>query len=557
MGEQRATHLAESPDVAGAYPRLSDDEIATLARYGQHRRLTHEEVLFREGEPTRKLLVILEGRVAVVTGYGLPDEQTIGVHGPRRFLGELALLGGQPAFVTAVAVESGEVLAVPVDRMPDLMGEDARLGDAILRACLVRRSLLIDIGAGLRIIGSRFSPDTYRLREFCARNRVPNRIIDVEDDAGARTLIERFGLRVEDTPVVLAGTAALMRNPTERRLARALGLAPGPVGAPCADLLIVGAGPAGLAAAVYAASEGLSTVVVDAVAPGGQAGLSPKIENYLGFPAGIAGTELAERAVLQARKFGVRLDVPARAIALESGRIGQLVALDTGQRVEAHALLIAAGVSYRRLPVSGIEEFEGTCVFHAATTAEAAICVGDPVVVVGGGNSAGQAALYLARHATDVTLVIRHADLGQDMSRYLVEQILAHQAISVRTRTAVCGAQGDRGRLKKVRLRNEDGVEDAIPAAAVFVFIGASPHTEWLAGQVPLDPEGFVLTGPDLRSARPGVFAAGDVRSGSVKRVSSAVGEGAVAVRFIHEFLRTETAAALSTDPISRPARHG
>ncbi|HEX3612575.1 MAG TPA: FAD-dependent oxidoreductase [Sporichthyaceae bacterium] len=502
MGEQRATHLAESPDVAGAYPRLSDDEIATLARYGQHRRLTDEEVLFREGEPTRELLVILEGRVAVVTGYGLPDQQTIGVHGPRRFLGELALLGGQPAFVTAVAVESGEVLAVPVDRMPDLMGEDPRLGDTILRAYLVRRSLLIDIGAGLRIIGSRFSPETYRLREFCARNRVPNRIIDIEDDAGARTLVERFGLRVEDTPVVLAGTAALMRNPTERSLARALGLAPGPVGAPCADLLIVGAGPAGLAAAVYAASEGLSTVVVDAVAPGGQAGLPPKIENYLGSPAGIAGTELAERAVLQARKFGVRLDVPARA-------------------------------------------------------AEAAICVGDPVVVVGGGNSAGQAALYLARHATDVTLVIRHADPGRDMSRYLVEQILAHQDISVRTRTAVCGAQGDRGRLKKVRLRNEDGVEETIPAAAVFVFIGASPHTEWLAGQVPLDPEGFVLTGPDLRSARPGVFAAGDVRSGSVKRVSSAVGEGAVAVRFIHEFLRTETAAALSTDPISRPARHG
>jgi thioredoxin reductase (NADPH) len=362
-------------------------------------------VLFREGDPRCDFFVILAGKVAIVAGYGTNEEEVVSVHGPGRFLGELNLLTGQALFVSAVVREPGEVLVVPIEGLREFVTQDPGLGDLILRAYLLRRSLLIQLGTGFRIIGSRFLPDTRRLREIAARSRLPHQFIDLEEDKAAEALLRRLGVAPEETPVVI-WRDRVMRNPTNAELAQLLGLrrpAPGST----RDFIIVGAGPADLAASVYGASEGLATVVLDAVATGGQAGTSPRIENYLGFPAGISGAELAERAVIQAEKFGAEIIVPARAIALEESDGRHAVRLDDGTTVVGQAVLIATGARYRKLEVPRLEEFEGLSVFYAATPAEARACMGGPVVIVGAGNSAGQAALYLAGHSARVALLVR------------------------------------------------------------------------------------------------------------------------------------------------------
>jgi thioredoxin reductase (NADPH) len=556
--------LPETPDLQGAFPRLSDDQIHTLAAHGERRPTRPDQMLFAEGERCDEFFVILSGKVAVVQGFG-QEARIIRVHGPRRFLGELGLLEGQAAFSSAVVIEPGEVLAVPVDHLRAVVAGDSTLGDLIVRACLVRRSMLIGLGAGFRIIGSCYSPDTRRLREFAARNRLPHRWIDPEQDMQAETLLRRFEIRPEDTPVVIWKGEQLLRNPSNAELARMIGLpATTPEQSNC-DLLVIGAGPAGLAAAVYGASEGLDTVVVDAIASGGQAGTSPRIENYLGFPSGISGGELAERAVIQAGKFGAHTSVPVSATALSRQDGHYQLALDDGTQLTAPVVVIATGARYRKLDVPRLQEFEGTSVYYAATQLEAAMCSLDPVVVVGGGNSAGQAAIFLAETGQCSTVrsparsrvyLVSLSDLTKSMSRYLIDRIENHPGIEVLEHHQIRELLGDTSLDGIVVEDNVTGTRRSLDARALFVFIGARPCTSWLAGTVELDGHGFVRTGfdvdtstnPDawanvdrrpltLESSQPGVFAVGDVRSGSIKRVASAVGEGAMAIRMVHEHL--------------------
>ena len=547
--------LAETPDRYGAFPRLSDAQIETLARRGERQRVEPGEVLFREGDKRYDFFVVLDGKVMVVSGYG-GEERMIAVHGPRRFLGELSLLTGQAAFFTAVVREPGEVLVVPVERLRALVTQDTVLGDIVLRAYLLRREMLIGLGAGFQIVGSRFSPDSRSLREFAARNRLPYRWIDLEEDEAAEALLNGLDVAPEETPVVIWRGNQVLRNPSNEELAQMIGLRARSVAEDVCDLLVVGAGPAGLAAAVYGASEGLGTVALDAVATGGQAGTSPRIENYLGFPSGISGAELADRAEIQAEKFGARISVPAEATALDERDGYYVVRFDDGSEATARTVLITTGARYRKLDVPRLEELEGTCVYYAATMMEAHLCRGDPVAVVGGGNSAGQATLFLAQHTTKVTLLIRHEDLGRDMSRYLADRIERSPKVEVLRTTEVRELVGDRALEALVVENNQTGERRRIEARELFVFIGAKPHTGWLGDKLALDDRGFVLTGRAVRPAEngegqdaghepylletslPGVFAAGDVRSGSIKRVASAVGEGAMAIRLVHARLQ-------------------
>jgi thioredoxin reductase (NADPH) len=547
--------LAETPDRYGAFPRLSDAQIETLARHGERQRVEPGEVLFREGDKRYDFFVVLDGKVMVVSGYG-GEERMIAVHGPRRFLGELSLLTGQAAFFTAVVREPGEVLVVPVERLRALVTQDTVLGDIVLRAYLLRREMLIGLGAGFQIVGSRFSPDSRSLREFAARNRLPYRWIDLEEDEAAEALLNGLDVAPEETPVVIWRGNQVLRNPSNEELAQMVGLRARSVAEDVCDLLVVGAGPAGLAAAVYGASEGLGTVALDAVATGGQAGTSPRIENYLGFPSGISGAELADRAEIQAEKFGARISVPAEATALDERDGYYVVRFDDGSEATARTVLITTGARYRKLDVPRLEELEGTCVYYAATMMEAHLCRGDPVTVVGGGNSAGQATLFLAQHTTKVTLLIRHEDLGRDMSRYLADRIERSPKVEVLRTTEVRELVGDRALEALVVENNQTGERRRIEARELFVFIGAKPHTGWLGDKLALDDRGFVLTGRAARPAGngegqdaghepylletslPGVFAAGDVRSGSIKRVASAVGEGAMAIRLVHARLQ-------------------
>jgi thioredoxin reductase (NADPH) len=536
--------LQETPDRHGEFPRLSEEQIALLEQYGERRPTRRGEVLFREGDDRYDFFVVLDGKVAIVDP-GADGERLIAVHGPGRFLGELSLLTGQAAFFTAIVREPGEVLVVPVGRLRSLVAQNEELGDLILRAYLLRREMLIGLGAGLQIVGSRYSPDTRRLREFAARNRLPHSWIDLEQDDAAEVLLTKLGIEPAETPVVIWGDSVL-RHPSVQELAKAVGLRRPAVETDVVDLIVVGAGPAGLAAAVYGASEGLETVALDRVATGGQASTSSRIENYLGFPAGISGGELAERATIQAAKFGARLGVPTQATALDRDDGNQVVSLDDGTRVTSRTVVIATGARYRRLPVPRLEEFEGESVFYAATLMEAKVCAGDPVVVVGGGNSAGQATMFLSQTATRVSLVIRHAELTRDMSRYLADRIERAPNVEVLRDSEVTELVGDR-ELEAVIVQSRDGGERrTVDCKALFVFIGANPFTDWLGDCVQLDDHGFVKTGREagqaslLETSLPGVFAAGDVRSGSIKRVASAAGEGAMSVRLVHEYLNSD-----------------
>ena len=541
--------LVETADRSGAFPRLDDGQLAALEAIGERRRVQRSDVLFREGDARYDFLVILSGKVAIVEGYDSGRERTIGVHGERRFLGELNLLTGQAAFLTAVVEEEGEVLAVPPERLRELVTHDTNLGDLILRAFLLRRSVLIGLGAGFRIIGSRYAPDTRRIREFAARNRLPHHWIDLEKDTDAEALLRELGVSPEETPVVIWRGHEVLRNPSNVELAKLFGLPLPRANDEVRDLIVVGAGPAGLAAAVYGASEGLDTVAVDALATGGQAGTSSRIENYLGFPAGVSGAELTDRAVLQAEKFGAELTVPARATSLERRADHYAIGLEDGQDLRARAIVIATGVQYRRLPVPRLEEFEGTSVYYAATLMEAQLCRGDPVAVVGGGNSAGQAALFLTGHASHVDLIVREPVLSENMSRYLADRIERNSDIDVHLHSEVRELCGRDALEALVVEDNRAGDRERIEARALFVFIGAAPHTRWLGDNMALDSGGYILTGPDacngdtsddrvplmLETSLPAVFAAGDVRSGSIKRVASAVGEGSIAIRMVHE----------------------
>lgn len=545
--ELELADLPETPDTSGAYPRLTDAQIMLLSQYGERKPLTKGTTLFCAGDRDCGLFVVLDGRVRVVQEEGPEGEsRVLAVHGPGRFVGDLSMLTGQVVYVTAVAQTDVEVLELPFDRLKEAVIQDQALGDLILRAFILRRNIQAILGAGLRIIGSRYSADARRLRDFASRNRIPCRWDDLEEDPEAEATLRAFDIPPDQTPVVIWKGQTVLRNPSTTELADLIGLRAAPKRA-AYDLVVVGAGPGGLAAAVYAASEGLSTVVLDALATGGQAATSSQIENYLGFPAGITGAELADRAVVQARKFGAVFSIPGEATSLMQADGYHVVGLADGDDLVAHAVLVATGVRYRRLDVPGLDRLEGSSVYYAATEFEARLCRQDPVAVVGGGNSAGQAACFLARRSPVVNLVIRHDDLGRDMSRYLADRVEQLPRIKVWRNSEVRELIGDEA-LDEVVLRDlrTDEMEH-VAATALFVLIGAAPHTSWLQGEIPLDAKGFVLTGPAagrhdgmFETRRPGVFAVGDVRSGSVKRVASAVGEGAVVIRQVHEFLEAE-----------------
>jgi len=530
---------------SAAFPELTDAQLAVLLRFGEEREYAAGDIVFRQGE-SYDFAVILSGRVAVVENLGAENERVVVEHGPRRFLGEYSLIAGGAALFSSVVREPSRIRVIPVDDLKQLIANEPILSDLILSAFLRRRALLIGQRLGPKIVGSHFSADTHRLLEWAARNRLPHSWIDVERDPSVEEMLRVFGVSVDETPVVLWGDRVL-RNPSEQELARALGFVPSGEHDDHYDLVVIGAGPAGLAASVYGASEGLTTLTLEGVAVGGQAGTSTRIENYLGFPAGLSGAELAARAAVQAEKFSARITSPCRVVRLESREGLSIIGISDGDEVSARAVVIATGARYRRLALDRLDEYEGNGVYYAATQVEATMCGGDAVAVVGGGNSAGQAAVFLAEHTRHVWLIIRRAELGETMSRYLIDEIARHKRIELLTETEVVALHGDAG-LDGITVEHKrDGAHD-LDARALFVFIGADPHTDWLDGAVELDEAGFILTGRDLPStnggpplpletSRPGVFAAGDVRSGSIKRVASAVGEGSMAVRLVHDHL--------------------
>jgi thioredoxin reductase (NADPH) len=537
-------------------PRLRTDQIEILKRYGEIKKTEVGDVLFRAGDTENDFVVVLEGEVKVGDDFA-GESRTIGVFQEGRFLGELNMLTGQAMYLTGVVSEAGEVLAIPRERLKEVVTEEPNISDIILRAFLARRSYMVKTGIGLRIIGSRHSPDAARLREVAARNRVPHVWIELEDDPKAEALLARFGAKPSETPVTVWQGEEVLKNPTNLEFARTTGLE---VEAPLDrtyDLVVVGAGPAGLGASVYGASEGLSTLALESVALGGQAGTSSRIENYPGFPAGLSGFELASRVLVQADKFGARTAVPWEAIGLRREEGHYWIGLLEGGEVAARSVIVASGARYRRLKVPSLGRFEGESVHYAATEAEAQRCEGEEVAVVGGGNSAGQAALFLAGRTKRVYLLIRGDDLGKSMSRYLVDRITNAGNVELLANTEVRELVGE-DRLEGVVVGdNRSGARRTLGARALFAFIGAEANTGWLRGAVDLDERGFVLTGRELdgsafdedpwrelsrepsllETSMPGVFAAGDVRSGSIKRCASAVGEGAMAVRLVHQYL--------------------
>jgi thioredoxin reductase (NADPH) len=534
-----------------AFPRLTSELVSVIDAAGERRSLARGEVLGRTGHVSREFYVVMRGAVAGYEDYGTPSERLISVIGEHRFWGGTNLFSGQPAYLTTVAAEDGEVIVLSKEQLRRVIASDQRLGDLILGAMVARRALLVGMGAGLRLVGSALSPDTRRLREFLTRNRIPHGFLDVEVDEQAEVLLRELRVAPSETPLLFGGSLAL-RNPTTAEVAEALNLKSWSASTGVADVVIIGAGPAGLGAAVNAASEGLSTTLVDSVAVGGQASTSARIENYLGFPAGISGADLTERAALQAKRFGVGSAVPVTAVGLAQDGGHHVIELDGGGELVALTVIIATGAQYRRLAVDRLGDLEGAGVYYAATEVEARACAGQRAVVVGGANSAGQAAVFLASRGCQVELVVRGEDLGRTMSRYLVDQVETHAGIRIHLRTQVRELHGD-GALEAVTL---DSAAGRIDARGLFVFIGADPCTGWVRGSLATDDHGFLLTGQDLRlthldsaaggrdrpplpleTSRLGVFAAGDVRSGSIKRVASAVGEGATAVRMVHQFL--------------------
>src|SRR5215212_7373304 len=538
-------------------PKLREDQIEVLMRYGQTRKMEVGEVLFRAGDASSNFMVVLEGEVEAVDDFA-GEARSMGVMRAGSFLGDLNMLTEQPIYLSGVVRVDGEVLAIPREGLKEVLTEEPNLSDIILKAFLARHSWGMRTGLGLRIIGSRYSGDASRLREFAARNRLPHVWIELEGDPGAaEALLKRFGAKPSEAPVAIWQGKDVLKNPTNPEFARAIGLRVDVPRERTYDLVVVGAGPAGLGAAVYGASEGLSTLALESTALGGQAGTSSRIENYLGFPAGLSGFELASRAMVQADKFGARTAVPQAAVGLRRVDGHYRIELSEGGEVKARSVIAATGARYRRLHVPSLEHFEGVSVHYAATEAEAQRCEGAEVIVVGGGNSAGQAALFLAGRTQRVYLLIRGDDLAKGMSRYLAERVEAAENIELLPNTEVSELVGE-DRLKGVVVEdNRSGARRTFRTEALFVFIGAEANTGWLQGAVELDERGFVLTGgalersvldrdlwrersrePDLlETSMPGVFAAGDVRSGSIKRVASAVGEGSMAVRLVHQYL--------------------
>jgi thioredoxin reductase (NADPH) len=537
-----------------AFPRLSADQVKAIDAVGRRIDLQPGAMLYSAGDLDYPLVLVLSGAVDVIDAHGTKRSSVFTTHRTHQFVGELNLVTGEPAYLCAEVVEAGEGIAVDRETLGTLISREPRLGDQVMSALVARRALIIEAEGGARLIGSGSDPATRQLREFLTRNRVPHGFTDLDRDL-PEAESDSLALDSDELPMLVSGSK-ILRAPTVLEAATALNMRHANKTAKVAwDCLIVGGGPGGLGAGVYAATEGLSTMLIDASAVGGQASTSSRIENYLGFPAGISGSDLAERAIAQARRFGLRTAVPERAAALrrEDGRY--VVELESGDELAGGTVILATGASYRRLPLEDLERLSGAGVFYAATLVESRMCGRGEVAVVGGGNSAGQAAIFLSGTAQRVSLLLRGDDLGKGMSSYLVDQIEAIDNIDVLRHTEVREIHGDLA-LDGVTVEDtRNGDRRVLDARGLFVFIGADPCTEWLDGALAKDENGFLLTGSavvashlesgvtkgrpamPLETSMPGVFAVGDGRSGSIKRVASAVGEGSMSVRMVHEFL--------------------
>jgi len=538
------------------FPTLTPEQIARVAAHGHVRRVERGEVLLEPGDQNPRFFVVTAGHIEVVKPSG-DTEEPVTIHRRGQFTGEVSMLSRRRGFVRMRAGEAGEVIELDREQLLTLVQIDSELSEILMRAFILRRVEMIAHEFGdVVLVGSTHAPGTLRVKEFLTRNGHPYSYIDLDRDAGVQDVLDRFHVAVADVPVLICRGEVVLRNPTNEQIADCLGFNDAIDHTQVRDLVIVGAGPSGLAAAVYGASEGLDVLVLEANAPGGQAGLSSRIENYLGFPTGISGQELAARAYTQAQKFGAQLIIAKGARQLACDRKPYAIEIDDGPRVPARTVIIATGAEYRRPSLENLSQFEGAGVYYCATFVEAQVCRGDDVVVVGGGNSAGQAAVFLAQTAKRVHMLVRSNGLAESMSRYLIRRIEQSPAIVLRTCTNLVALEGS-DHLERVRWRDdESGSIETHHIKHVFVMTGAVPSTGWLRGCVVLDAKGFIKTGPDLshddlaaarwplarppyllETSRPGVFAVGDVRGGNIKRVASAVGEGSIAVAFVHQIL--------------------
>jgi len=537
------------------FPTLSPAQINRIRPLGRVRHVDRGEILFDLGQTNIPFFVVLSGSLEVVQP-SIEGERPITIHTARSFTGELTMISGHRIFVRGRVLEPGEVLELSSDALRSLIAKDAELSEIFMRAFILRRLELISRGYGnLILLGSRHSAQTLRLREFLTRNGHPYTYVDLDTDKASQELLDRFNVALDEIPVTICGTGTVLRNPTIQKLADCLGFNANVDETQLRDLIIVGAGPSGLAAAVYAASEGLDALLIETESPGGQAASSSKIENYLGFPTGLSGQELASRAITQAEKFGAKMMVARNVLRLECGRRPYKVVLDDGAQLEARSIVIATGAQYNKPKIPNLARFEGRGVYYGATFMESQLCGDDDIIVVGGGNSAGQAAVYMSQTLRRVHMLVRSGQLSDTMSRYLIQRIEQNPAIEIHYRTEIVALEGD-AHLERVTWRNnQTGETSTHPIRHVFIMAGASPRTEWLKGCLALDDKGFILTGRDLDGASdkpawplarvpqmletslPGVFAVGDVRSGNVKRVASAVGEGAIAIHLVHRTL--------------------
>ena len=544
------------------FPKLTPAQVARLQLHADRVVTKAGDVLIQPGERHRRFMVVLEGSLEVLlpapSGYEL-----LIVLEPGDFSGEMSTLRGVAGLARILVRDAGVVLSIDEQNLRNIVQTDAELSELFMRAFILRRMGIVSIGnSDLMLLGSSHSADTLRLREFLTRNAQPFASVDIDSDPGVQAMLERFHVRVEDIPIVICRGERVMKNPTNSELAECLGINPQHDDRTVHDLIVVGAGPAGLAAAVYGASEGLDVLVLEASAPGGQAGSSSRIENYLGFPTGISGQALAGRALVQSQKFGANVGIAQEAVRLHCDRRPYEVELADGKSMRGHVVIIATGAQYRGLPLENLARFSGVGVYYAATHLEARLCQGEEIVVVGGGNSAGQAAVFLASSCRHVHMMVRAQGLAESMSRYLIRRIEENPDITLHTRTELTALDGS-DRLQSVSWRGADASVQQHAIGHVFLMTGAVPNTRWLQDCVALDDKGFVRTGSDLHaedlvSARwpsprapylqettlPGIFAVGDVRSGSVKRIASGVGEGSICVQFVHRVLQEQAVSS-------------
>ena len=547
-----AQQLIDRETNQEAFPRLSEEDLTELSQFGESQTFDDGDTLIEAGEKGFDFYVIKSGKVRVLdTSSG--EERTITILGEREFIGDLANLKGSPANTTVIAEGECRVKAIASNKLKEILNKNSRLSDLILQTFIARREALEESDfVGLRVIGPKGCNETFRIRDFLSKNHVNFHWIDTESDAEVDEILHQFEIGHEDTPVIVYGNEWICKNPKNEKLAIELGLKK-PIENKVYDLAVIGAGPAGLAAAVYGSSEGLDTIILEKEALGGQAGCSSKIENYTGFPLGLSGRELACRANIQAQKFGSQFCLTSEVLDIEPNEDGYLLKLNNNERVRTQSVLISTGVSYRELPIDGIEQYKGTGVYYSATKVEAQLCQGSTVIIVGGGNSAGQAAVFMSQFAKKVLILLRKDNLAQKMSSYLLNRVEKIDNVEVMTHTEVTGVRGNSVLTHAEITNNQTHEKKEIQVCGIFIFIGAKPHTDWLPEQIEIDDKGYIKTGLDVRDSphwnadrQPffletscrGIFTAGDVRSDSIKRVASAVGEGSMAVKFVHKVLK-------------------